>query len=81
MGGDDDPMTVFDGLIWGGAALTLAGVAALIWCILTVARARKGGLDDAALRDRMRGVLAVNMGALAASMIGLLLVICGIVLG
>ena len=74
-------MTVFDGLIWGGAALTLAGVAALIWCILTVARARKGSLDDAALRDRRRGVLAVNMGALAASMIGLLLVICGIVLG
>ncbi|MGN7869648.1 hypothetical protein PARHAE_02623 [Paracoccus haematequi] len=74
-------MTVFDGLIWGGAALTLAGVAALIWCILTVARARRAGLDDAALRDRMRPVLAVNMGALAASMIGLLLVITGIVLG
>jgi hypothetical protein len=73
-------MTVFDGLIWGGAALTLAGVAALIWCILTVARARKAGLDDAALRNRMRAVLAVNMGALALSMIGLLLVITGIVL-
>ena len=74
-------MTVFDGLIWGGAALTLAGVAALIWCILAVARARRAGLDDAALRDRMRPVLAVNMGALALSMIGLLLVITGIVLG
>ena len=39
------------------------------------------GLDDAALRDRMRPVLAVNMGALALSMVGLLLVITGIVLG
>ena len=74
-------MTVFDGLIWGGAALTLAGVAALVWCIVTVARARKAGLDDAALRARMRPVLAVNLGALALSMIGLLLVITGIVLG
>ena len=74
-------MTVFDGLIWGGAVLTLAGVAALIWCILAVARARRAGLDDAALRDRMRPVLAVNMGALALSMIGLLLVVTGIVLG
>ena len=74
-------MTVFDGLIWGGAVLTMAGVAALIWCILAVARARRAGLDDAALRDRMRPVLAVNMGALALSMIGLLLVITGIVLG
>ncbi|WP_234855325.1 hypothetical protein [Paracoccus everestensis] len=74
-------MTVFDGLIWGGAVLTLGGVAALIWCILAVARARRAGLDDSALRDRMRPVLAVNMGALALSMIGLLLVITGIVLG
>ncbi|GGF58126.1 hypothetical protein GCM10011402_07680 [Paracoccus acridae] len=74
-------MTVFDGLIWGGAALTLAGVAALIWCVLTVARARRAGLDDDALRQRMRPVIAVNMGALALSMIGLLLVITGIMLG
>ncbi|WP_207100401.1 hypothetical protein [Paracoccus shandongensis] len=74
-------MTVFEGLIWGGAALTLAGVAALVWCIVTVARARRAGLDDAALRARMRPVLAVNMGALALSMMGLLLVITGIVLG
>ncbi|WP_295047187.1 hypothetical protein [uncultured Paracoccus sp.] len=74
-------MTVFDGLIWGGAALTLAGVAALIWCVLAVARARKAGLDDAALRERMRRVLTINMAALGGSMIGLLLVITGIMLG
>ena len=74
-------MTVFDGLIWGGAVLTLAGVAALSWCILTVARARRAGLDDAALRERMRRVVAVNMGALALSMIGLMAVIVGILLG
>lgn len=79
--GGDDAMTVFDGLIWGGAVLTLAGVAALIWCILTVARARRAGLEDAALRERMRRVVAVNMGALALSMIGLMAVIVGILLG
>lgn len=74
-------MTVFDWLIWGGAALTLAGVAALLWCIAAVMRARRAGLDDAALRTRMRSVMAVNMGALALSMIGLLLVVTGIMLG
>lgn len=74
-------MTVFDGLIWGGAALTLAGVLALGWCVVTVARARNAGLDDAALRARMRPVLAVNMAALAVSVIGLLLVVAGIMLG
>ncbi len=73
-------MTVFDMVIWGGALLTLAGLAALMWCIVTVARARRAGLDEAALKARMRTVLAVNMGALAASTIGLMAVIAGIML-
>lgn len=73
-------MTIFDGIIWGGAALALAGVAGLVWCIVTVAKARRAGLDDAAMRDRMRRVLTVNMGALAVSMIGLMLVVVGIFL-
>lgn len=74
-------MDIFKILIWGGAALTLAGLAALIWCIVTVTRARRAGLDDAAMRARMRSVLAVNMGALAASMLGLMIVVAGIMLG
>ncbi|MCF3972402.1 hypothetical protein [Paracoccus salsus] len=74
-------MDIFEVIIWTGAALTLAGLAALIWCIVTVARARRAGLDDAALRTKMRGVIAVNMGALAASSIGLMMVVLGIFLG
>lgn len=73
-------MTIFDGLIWGGAILTLFGLAALVWCIVKVARARKAGLDDAALRIVMQRVVAVNMAALAASTIGLMLVVVGIFL-
>lgn len=74
-------MTIFDAMIWAGAALTLAGVAALVWCIVTVARARRAGLADEALRARMRLAVAVNMAALAASTLGLLLVVAGIFLG
>lgn len=73
-------MTIFDILVWLGAALTLAGVALLIGCIAIVARARKSGLDDAALRARMRRALVLNMAALALSGIGLVLVIVGIFL-
>lgn len=73
-------MTVFDWLIWGGAGLTLLGVVLLIWCIVTVARARRAGLDDAALKEKMRRVLMVNMAALGASTIGLMTVVLGIVL-
>ncbi|MDB6177069.1 hypothetical protein PAF17_06060 [Paracoccus sp. Z330] len=74
-------MSVFDWVIWGGAALTIAGLAALIWCIVTVARARRAGVEDEQLRVRMRKVLAVNMAALGASTIGLMMVVLGIVLG
>ena len=73
-------MTIFDILIWGGAALTLAGVGLLIRCILMVSRARKAGLDDAALRARMQRALVLNMAALALSGIGLMLVVAGIFL-
>lgn len=73
-------MSIFDLLIWVGAALTLGGVAALGWCVLTVARAKRAGMDEAGLRNRMRGVLVVNMGALALSFIGLMMVVIGIML-
>lgn len=73
-------MTLFDVIIWAGAALTFAGVAGLVWCIVTVSRARKMGMSDEALREKMRGVLAVNMGALAASVIGLMMVVIGVML-
>lgn len=73
-------MSLYDWIIWAGAALTLLGVGGIVWCIVTVTRARRQGLDDDALRARMRGVLAVNMGALAASVIGLMMVVIGIML-
>lgn len=74
-------MTIWDGLIWGGTALTVAGLAALVWCIVAAARARVRLSDDAAIRLVMRRVVAVNMAALAASVLGLMCVILGIILG
>ena len=59
-------MTIWDGLIWGGTALTLAGLVALAWCIVSVARAKARSLDDTAMRAVMRRVVVVNMAALAA---------------
>ena len=73
-------MTIYDMLIWGGAVLTALGLAGILWCILTVTRARRAGLTDAAMRAIMQRVVAVNMGALAASVLGLMAVIMGIML-
>ena len=76
----DTQFTLFDGLIWGGAALSVVGLVGLVWCILKVWRARAAGLDDTEMRAVMARVLPMNLGALFVSVIGLMLVIIGIVL-
>lgn len=69
-----------DGLIWTGAAVTLAGLGGLVWCILKVAAARRAELSDAELRARLQRVVALNLGALLISAIGLMMVVAGILL-
>jgi len=66
-------------LIWSGAATTLAGIAALIWCIGMVLRTRQAAPSDTELRERLRRALPVNIGALFLSVTGLMLVIFGVV--
>lgn len=70
-----------DWLVWAGAGVTLLGVAMLFYCIIRVMRARRAGLDDEALKARLQSVVALNLGALAVSAIGLMLVIVGLFLG
>ncbi len=70
-----------DFLIWTGAGLTMLGVAALVWCIVAVARARRSGLAESALRAKLQRIVAINTGALGVSAIGLMLVVIGIILG
>ena len=69
-----------DVMIWIGAAITLAGFLGLVWSIRMVAKARREGLDDDALRDRLRAAMPVNIGALFLSFFGLMLVIVGVIL-
>jgi hypothetical protein len=68
-------------LIWIGAAVTLAGLGGLVWCILSVIRARRAGLPDDQLRVRLQRIVVWNLGALFLSVMGLMLVVVGIVFG
>ena len=67
-------------VIWIGAALTLAGVAGLVWCIVLAVRAKRSGLADAAMKAALQRVVALNLGALALSGLGLMLVVVGVIL-
>lgn len=69
-----------DALIWSGAALSLLGLVGLILSIIRVTRARRAKLSDDELRKAVQSALPLNMGSLAVSVIGLMMVILGIFL-
>lgn len=72
---------MFDIIVWVGAALSVAGLFGLMWCIVRVVKARRQDLDDDALRAVVQSVLPYNLGALFLSVLGLMLVMVGIFLG
>ena len=67
-------------LVWSGAIVALAGIAVLIWCILQAVRAKRDGLEGTDLQARLQRVVVFNMGALAISAIGLMMVVLGVFL-
>ncbi|CUH83760.1 hypothetical protein [Thalassovita mediterranea] len=68
-------------LTWGGAALAVAGLFGLFWCILKVAGAKKAGLSDEEMRETLKKMVPLNMAALLLSVFGLMMVVMGIFLG
>lgn len=70
-----------DNLIWIGAVISLLGLAGLVVCIVRAMQAKRAGLPDEELRARLKKVVALNMGALMVSAIGLMCVVVGILLG
>lgn len=71
-------MTVFDLLVYIGAAVTLLGFITLVWCILHVSKARRARLPDDEMRSVMQKVVPVNFAALAVSVLGLMFVVIGV---
>ncbi|PTX03771.1 hypothetical protein [Pararhodobacter aggregans] len=74
-------MNTGDLLIWGGAAVTLAGVIGLFACVVYALKVRRAGLEDAAMRKALQRGVVWNMAALFVSVLGLMAVIMGITLG
>lgn len=68
-------------IIWIGALLSALGLCGIIYSIIAVAKAKRAGLEDDVLRARISKVLPINLIALFISMIGLMAVIVGVLLG
>ncbi|GHH02037.1 hypothetical protein [Pseudodonghicola xiamenensis] len=74
-------LDVFDIMIWVGAAMSLAGLFGLGWCIFRVLRAKRAKLSDDDLRKVLQGIVPINLGALMLSIFGLILVALGAYMG
>ncbi|QPZ90618.1 hypothetical protein [Thioclava electrotropha] len=70
-----------ENLIWAGAVVSVIGLFGILYCIVKVANAKRAGLPDEELRARLQKIIAINMGALFVSVIGLMMVVLGIFLG
>jgi hypothetical protein len=64
-----------------GAALAVIGLVGIIYSIVMVTRAKRAKLSDADLRARIGAILPINLGALLVSVIGLMTVVIGVMLG
>ena len=69
-----------DALIPLGSLVALLGLLGLGWCILLVLRAKRANLPEAEMKARLQKVIALNMGALALSALGLMMVVIGVLL-
>ena len=68
-------------VVWIGAALSAIGLVGIIYSIVAVTKAKRAGLPDEELRARVSAILPLNLIALFVSMIGLMAVIIGVMLG
>jgi hypothetical protein len=65
-------------LIWGGAAVTLLGVAGLMFCAAQSLKART--LPDDQARAAMARVVTLNLASMGVAVLGLMGVVAGLLL-
>lgn len=70
-----------EGLIIIGAILSAIGLVVIVVSLLRVLRARRAGLDEAALRAAISRALPLNLGGFLLSVLGLAMVVVGVLLG
>ncbi|HEV8034766.1 MULTISPECIES: hypothetical protein [unclassified Yoonia] len=68
-------------VVWIGAGLSVVGLCGIVYSIVAVTKAKRANLPDEELRARIAKVLPVNLGALLISVIGLMAVVIGVMLG
>lgn len=68
-------------VVWIGAVLSVIGLVGIVYSIVAVTKAKRANLSDEDLRARVSKILPINLGAMLVSMIGLMAVVVGVMLG
>ena len=67
-----------DYLVPIGAVISFIGLIGLIICIVRASRLRKQGLTGEELTEGLKPLVSLNLGSMAFSVIGLMVVILGL---
>lgn len=70
-----------DLLVGLGAVISVIGIVGIVLSILQVRRAKRDATSDEELRAKIQSVLPLNLGAFLLSVLGLMCVVVGVLLG
>lgn len=68
-------------LIGVGAVLSLIGIVGIVLSIVQVRRAKRTTTDDAELKAKIQAAMPLNLGSFLLSVLGLMCVVIGVILG
>lgn len=68
-------------LVGLGAVISVIGLVGIVLSIVQVRKAKKTARDDAELKARIQKALPLNLGAFLLSVLGLMCVVVGVLLG
>ena len=67
-------------VVYAGVALTLVGLAGILWFIQRARRLRKSEADDATVQAELRALVLLNMAAVGLAFMGLAITVVGLIL-
>jgi len=67
-------------VLYTGVAITLLGIAGIIWLIIRARRLRRTDADDATVQAELRLLVLLNMAAVGLAFLGLAVTIVGLIL-
>jgi hypothetical protein len=67
-------------VFYAGVAITLVGLAGIMWLISRARRLRQTQADDATVQAELRALVLLNMAAVGVAFIGLAITVVGLIL-